>query len=100
MVKAALQGPFDEAIERVEESTGVVVPKRSAEEMVKEAATDFDAFYAQRVPAAPEAMGPIVAGAVDGKGCRWARYSRGSLPLSFKATRVTMGRVYHIAEGT
>ena len=68
MVKAALQGPFDEAIERVEESTGVVVPKRSAEEMVKEAATDFDAFYAQRVPAAPEAMGPIVAGAVDGKG--------------------------------
>jgi hypothetical protein len=25
--------------------------------------------------------------------CRWARYSMGSLPLSFKATRVTMGGV-------
>ena len=68
LVKAAVQGPFDEGIERVEESTGVVVPKRSAEEMVKEAAIDFGVFYAQRVPAAPEATGPIVAGAVDGKG--------------------------------
>ena len=55
LVKAAVQGPFDEGIERVEESTGVVVPKRSAEEMVKEAAIDFGEFYAQRVPATPEA---------------------------------------------
>ncbi|MGH7250766.1 MAG: ISKra4 family transposase [Nitrospiraceae bacterium] len=67
-IKAAVQGPFDEAIERVEESTGVALPKRSAEEIVKEAAADFDAFYAQRVPATPESTGPILVGAVDGKG--------------------------------
>jgi len=36
--------------------------------MVKEAAIDFGVFYTQRVPAASEATGPIVAGAVDGKG--------------------------------
>jgi hypothetical protein len=68
VIKAGLQGPFDEAIERVEESTGVAVPKRSAEQIVQEAAADFDAFYAQRVPATPEATGPILVGAVDGKG--------------------------------
>jgi hypothetical protein len=67
-IKAAVQGPFDEAIERVAESTGVVVPKRSAEHMVREAAADFEAFYAQRVAAAPETTGPILVGAVDGKG--------------------------------
>lgn len=67
-IKAAVQGPFDEAIERVEESTGVAVPKRSAEQMVQDAAADFDAFYAQRAPATPEATGPILVGAVDGKG--------------------------------
>jgi len=34
-IKAAVQGPFDEAIERVEESTGVAIPKRSAERIVQ-----------------------------------------------------------------
>lgn len=67
-IKAAVQGPFDEAVERVKESTGVPVPKRSAEEMVKDAATDFEAFYGQRTRSAPEGTGPIVVGAVDGKG--------------------------------
>ena len=42
-----LDSPFDEAIEPVEKSTGVVVPKRSAEKIVQEAAVDFDAFYTQ-----------------------------------------------------
>lgn len=68
VVKASLQGPFDEAVERVKESTGVSVPKRSAEEIVKKAGVDFEHFYAQRTPSAPEETGPIVAGAVDGKG--------------------------------
>lgn len=68
-VKAALQGPFDEAVERVEESTGVRLPKRSAEEMVKEAAEDFENFYKQRsLPEDPAKTGRLVVGAVDGKG--------------------------------
>ena len=59
-IKAAVQGPFDEAIERLEESTGVALPKRSAEKIVEEAAVDFDGFYAQRVAAAPESTAPIL----------------------------------------
>jgi hypothetical protein len=68
LVKAAVQGPFDEAIERVEEATGVKVAKRSAEEVVKEAAEDFDEFYRQRSQASPSECGPIVVGSADGKG--------------------------------
>lgn len=63
-----IQGPFDEAVERVEESTGVRVSKRSAEDLVREAAEDFDAFYAQRSPPEAKATGSIVVAAVDCKG--------------------------------
>jgi hypothetical protein len=68
LVKAAVQGPFEEAVERVEESTGVAVPKRSAEQILPDAARDVDAFYEQRVVPPPEETGSIVVGAVDGKG--------------------------------
>jgi hypothetical protein len=40
--------PFDEATALIAEMTGVVVPKRSAETTVVEAAVDFEAFYAAR----------------------------------------------------
>jgi hypothetical protein len=63
-----VQGPFDEVVERVEEATGVTLPKRSVEQVVKEAANDFDAFYAQRAAADPQQSDPIVVAAVDGKG--------------------------------
>jgi len=68
VVKAAIQGPFEEAIERLEESTGVTMPKRCAEAILVEAAVDFAAFYQQRTPLAPEATGPILVGSADGKG--------------------------------
>jgi len=64
---AAVQSPFDEVIARVAEATGVTIPKRSAELLVREAAQDFDAFYAQRARP-PGRTGPIVVAAVDGKG--------------------------------
>ena len=64
----AIQGPFDEAVERVVESTGVRVSKRSAEDLVREAALDFDAFYSQRPQPPPETTGSIVVAAVDCKG--------------------------------
>lgn len=68
IVKAAVQGPFDEAVERVEESTGVDVPKRSAELILRDAARDVDTFYERRKVAPPNETGSIVVGAVDGKG--------------------------------
>jgi hypothetical protein len=67
-VKAAVQGPFDEAVERMEEATGVLVPKRSVEKIVEAAAWDFEAFYQKRPAADPQKSAPIVVAAVDGKG--------------------------------
>ncbi|MBI4340531.1 MAG: ISKra4 family transposase [Chloroflexi bacterium] len=68
LVKAAVQGPFQEAVERVEEATGVRVPKRSAQQGVQEAACDFEAFYQGRRPPPEAQTGPILVGSVDGKG--------------------------------
>ena len=68
VVKAAIQGPFEEALERLEESTGVAMPKRCAEAILVEAAVDFEAFYQQRTPPAPAPTGAILVGSVDGKG--------------------------------
>jgi hypothetical protein len=68
LVQAAVQGPFDEATARVAEATGVMVPKRSAEQLVQEAAQDFEAFYQARTPPPGAATGPILVAALDGKG--------------------------------
>ena len=68
MVKAAVQGPFEEAAERIQEITGVRTPKRSVEQVILDAAHDFDAFYVQRTLAPWKQTGPILVAAVDGKG--------------------------------
>ena len=67
-VKAAVQGPYDEAVERIEEATGIKLPKRTVEQAVRDAAQDFDSFYEQRTPPEPDESGPIVVGSVDRKG--------------------------------
>jgi hypothetical protein len=68
--KAAVQGPFEEAMERLYERTGVQVCKRMAEEIVQDMAVDFEAFYEGRKLSAAQARkaGPILAAAVDCKG--------------------------------
>lgn len=69
LVRAVICGPFDEAIAFVREMTGTAVPKRSAEQLVREAAVDFDAFYAARAADVIEpAAGDILVGAIDCKG--------------------------------
>lgn len=69
LVRACVLGPFDEAIALLAEMNGVRVPKRSAEQIVREAAADFEAFYAQRAGEASRlAEGEILVGAIDGKG--------------------------------
>ena len=50
LVKAAVQNPFHEAVEAQAELTGVSVSKRSLEELLPDAAQDFDAFYRERSP--------------------------------------------------
>jgi hypothetical protein len=66
LVKAAVLNPFQESVTTIAEFTGVTVPKRSAEEIVRDAAQDFDAFYQQRLPD-PDS-GPILVAAIDCKG--------------------------------
>ena len=66
LIKVAVQGPFQESIDAIAESTGVSIAKRSLEEMLPEAAQDFDAFYQQRAPE-PD-TGSLLVAAVDCKG--------------------------------
>lgn len=68
LVKKAIQGPFDETVEALNEATQVKVPKRIAEEIVIEAGRDFDDFYARRKGNGKEETGPILVGAIDCKG--------------------------------
>lgn len=66
LVKAAVQNPFLESVQTIAELTGVAVSKRSLEEILPDAAQDFDAFYRQRSP--QPATGSILVAAVDCKG--------------------------------
>src|ERR1022692_3531272 len=66
LVNAAVQNPFLESVQTIAELTGVSVSKRSLEEILPDAARDFDAFYQQRPVAT--ATGSILVAAVDGKG--------------------------------
>jgi hypothetical protein len=66
LVKAAVQNPFLESVQTIAELTGVSVSKRSLEEILPDAAQDFDAFYRQR--SAAHATGSLLVAAVDCKG--------------------------------
>ena len=68
LVKAAVQGPFRESTERILETTGLTIPKRSLEQILQEAAQDFDAFYAGRLPEPSPPAASILVVAVDCKG--------------------------------
>ena len=69
-------GPFDEALDAVEDLTGLKISKRSAEDLVRDAAMDFDDFYKQRVLKPPEETAAIVVGTVDGKGVPMVKEER------------------------
>jgi hypothetical protein len=68
IVKAAVQGTFRETRERIAEITGAPVHTRSVEEVIQDAAEDFDAFYVQRDPPPWADTGSVLVAAVDWKG--------------------------------
>jgi hypothetical protein len=68
LVKAAVQGPFDEAVRLLADMNGIDAPKRSAEQIVLDASVDFESFYAQHRGAGCELAGAILVGAIDCKG--------------------------------
>lgn len=59
---------FDEVVNTIDTTTGAAVAKRQAEELAQAAAVDFDAFYAQRTPAAGTDSSTVLALSFDGKG--------------------------------
>lgn len=67
-VLSSVRGPFDEAVDVVEESTGTRLSKRSVEDLVSDSAADFEDFYAARERPASEETGSILVASVDGKG--------------------------------
>src|SRR5271169_4009066 len=66
LVRAAVQNPFLDSVQTIADLTGVSVSKRSLEQILPDAAQDFDAFYRQRSP--EPATGSILVAAVDCKG--------------------------------
>ncbi|MDA8357598.1 MAG: ISKra4 family transposase [Actinomycetota bacterium] len=68
LARAAVCGPFDEAVHVVAELTGVAVPKRSAEQIILDAAADVDSFYERRAGGAKLTAGDLLLGAIDCKG--------------------------------
>ena len=68
MALQAAEVSFEKAMAFVAEATGVKIPKRQAEELVRAAAQDFDAFYAERDKAAPTSGTDFVVMSVDQKG--------------------------------
>ena len=64
---------FDGVVEHVNGTTGAHVPKRQAEQLAREAAKDFDAFYAQRPANDTLAAGALLVASSDGKGVRVLR---------------------------
>jgi len=97
LARAAVCGPFDEAVHVVAEMTGVVIPKRSAEQIVIDAATDVESFYERRAVTSGLAGRDIVVGAIDCKGIpmvkpeparRVARRKKGEKPNKKKMATV------------
>src|SRR5438046_5423946 len=87
MVKAAVQRTFRETGERIAEITGAPVPVRSIEEVLQQAAEDFDAFYVERTPPTSTGTGSILVAAVDGKGIPMIKPEGGQ-----RAVRLTKGQ--------
>lgn len=86
VVKAAVLNPLQESVNMIAELTGVPVPKRSVEQIVHDAAEDFDAFYRQRPPASH--TGPILVAAIDCKGIPMVKPENHAPP----APRLTKGQ--------
>lgn len=69
LVRLAVCGPFDEAVDILAEWTGQKIPKRSAEQILIDVAADFDVFYQRRSDAASALEEEeILVGAIDCKG--------------------------------
>ena len=77
LVKAAVKGPFDEAIEEIAEAIGVSLSKRTAEQIVADASVDFENFYQERSLRFAPDSGPLLIASVNGKGVPMVKSASG-----------------------
>jgi hypothetical protein len=66
----AARTSFDATVEQLGKTTGAQVYKRQVEQLVREAALDFDAFYLGRAAQGGQEPGALVIISCDGKGIR------------------------------
>jgi hypothetical protein len=85
LVKAAVQNPFLDSVQTIADLTGVSVSKGSLEQILPDAAQDFDAFYRQRSP--EPTTSSILVAAVDCKGIPMVKP-----PGAQPASRLTKGQ--------
>jgi hypothetical protein len=88
LVKAAVQNPFLDSVQNIAEMTGVSVSKRSLEQILPDAAQDFDAFYRQHAP--EPATGTLLVAAVDCKGIPMVKPAGAQPPM--RPMRLTKGQ--------
>ena len=65
---AVCQNAFESSLEGLSTLIAGKIPKRQAEELVVEASTDFDAFYAQRAITPVQSQSTVLVMSQDGKG--------------------------------
>ncbi len=65
---AVCQNAFDASLEGLSTLIAGKIPKRQAEELVAEASTDFEAFYAQRAITPVQSQSTVLVMSQDGKG--------------------------------
>ena len=68
VVEEAVRGPYAEGLESLERNLGLEIPKRSAEQILRDAPQDFDEFYRRRSATAAGPSSPILVASADGKG--------------------------------
>lgn len=102
-------GSFENAIETLGQTSAITVPKRQVEELVRQTAADFDAFYAQRPIAAiqPPTESTLMVLTTDAKGIlvypqdlreetRRKLEKEGNSGLYFRKRMAQVASVYHI----
>jgi hypothetical protein len=94
-VKAAVQNPFLDSVQTRADLTGVSVSKRSLEQILPDAAQDFDAFYRQRSP--EPATGAILVAAVDCKGIPMLKPPAQPTPRLTKGQKANKKRMATVA---
>jgi hypothetical protein len=70
VAEQARAGAWEGVVEHVDDTTGAHVPKRQAEQLTREAAKDFDAFYAERPANDTVTAGALLVASSDSKGVR------------------------------